>query len=107
MLIPKSYGKAAHFGYYRSEQGLSAVQEAPRAEIRSEAESDLDRHVEGAQGGKVDEMLVCAVEGGFVGLDSRREPAEWGGIAGGEYIRAAASYSAASIRKQWRSSLDI
>jgi hypothetical protein len=33
MLILKSYGKAAHFGYYRSEQGLSAVQEAPRAEI--------------------------------------------------------------------------
>jgi len=39
----------------------------------SEAESDLDRRVEGAQGGRVDEMLrilVCAVEGCFMGLDS-------------------------------------
>lgn len=66
MPVLKSYGKVAHFRYYRSEQGLSAVQEAPRAEI-VRRKSDLDRRVEGAQGGKVDKMLrvlVCAVEGG-------------------------------------------
>ena len=66
MLILKCYGKAAHFGYYCSEQGLSAVQEAPRAEIvRRKA------ILTGAwRERKVDEMLrvlVCAVEGGLHG----------------------------------------
>ena len=68
MLILKSYGKATHFGFYRSEQGLSAVQEAPRAEVvRRKATLTgawRERKV-------VLRVLVCAVEGGFMELDSQ------------------------------------
>ena len=74
-LINADTGKLRESGTFRLlPQRARTERYAGGAESRdSEAESDLDRRVDGAQGGKVDEMLrvlVCAVEGGFMGLDS-------------------------------------